>query len=319
MSLFLESAWLEVMQACGTVSGQEEVTLENGRVIHVGVARGYGQARWLLFGSWEEESGVDLEPLLRAARQRGAFQVESRFNMARWQEEQVSRYGVEQLEPFGTYQVDLTQNEETLWQRVHGKHRNGIRRARDLGVTIQWELDRERFLEVMEMTYQRGNRSNPFRRDYFQALFGKLAHRMLTVQALWNGAFQAGAVIPFDRRQGYYLHGATIDAPVTGAANLLQWEVMRELQRRGVTAYDLGGARLQTDDPRLQGIFRFKERFGGAFVPCCHWQKVVNWRRATLHSAAGRIDSWWKQHREKHRSESQSSLRSGGHFHPDHT
>jgi lipid II:glycine glycyltransferase (peptidoglycan interpeptide bridge formation enzyme) len=57
-----------------------------------------------------------------------------------------------------------------------------------------------------------------------------------------------------------------------GSSVLVHLAAIRALQSLGVAAYDLGGARRQTEDARLAGIFRFKERFGGVFEDCLRWR-----------------------------------------------
>ncbi|MBF0342061.1 MAG: GNAT family N-acetyltransferase [Magnetococcales bacterium] len=292
MSVFLKPEWLAVMRESGGVSDSVAVEVAD-RVVHVGVVRALGHSRWVLFGSWEHPSREQLRQLMQCARHAGAFAVESRFNMARWPEEVVIPLGAEVLEPFGTYRVDLTQSGEALWQGLHPKHRNAVRRAMSVGVEVRASLDRELFRESLQATYRRGGRDNPFRAGYFDALWQHMSASMLVMSVWHQGGFQAGALIPFDGSRGYYLHGATIDHPEPGAANLLHWEIMRALRERGVGAYDLGGARLQSADPRLQGIFRFKERFGGVFEPCCYWRGVVHARRAAWFRTLDRVRTWW--------------------------
>ncbi|NGZ07663.1 MAG: GNAT family N-acetyltransferase [Magnetococcales bacterium] len=285
---FLNKPWLEVMRATRSISAIEPVTI-GSQTLHVGVVRTKGQTRWDLFGSFADPDGSGLEELFQVARHRGAMAVACRFNMARWPEEVVTRLGCELLEPFGTYQVDLTQDENRLWHNLHPKHRNAIRRARELGVTVTTTLHFPTFCQAMQATYQRGDRDNPFSAAYFSALEQQMQGHMLGVTAHVAGAFQAGAIIPYGTVCGFFLHGATIDAPTPGAATLLHWEIMRLLKEREVASYDLGGARPNSDDPRLQGIFRFKERFGGPFEPCRHWQRVVHPGRHLWHRLLTRM------------------------------
>ena len=50
--------------------------------------------------------------------------------------------------------------------------------------------------------------------------------------------------------------------------HLLQWEAMRWAKAQGCTTYDWWGAPdvLEESDP-MWGVYRFKEGFGGEFVP----------------------------------------------------
>ncbi|MBF0428323.1 MAG: GNAT family N-acetyltransferase [Magnetococcales bacterium] len=284
MTVFLSEAWLQVMLESGAVSGI--VPLLEG--VHVGAIRSYGQTRWALFGSWEEKQAEGLQEIFQQARRAGVYAVGSHFNMARWPAEVVTPLGAEVIDPFGTYCVNLTQSEETLWRGLHAKHRNVIRRAQESGLEIR-SLDWEAFIPVMATTYRKGGRENPFGEKYLHALRRHMGETLFAVGVYAQGQLQAGAIIPFDRQRGYYLHGATIADPVLGAANLLHWEIMRMLRNQGVATYDLGGARRESDDVRLQGIFRFKERFGGIFEPCCHWQRVVSGGRYLLFKVVRKI------------------------------
>ncbi|MEO5345956.1 MAG: GNAT family N-acetyltransferase [Magnetococcus sp. YQC-9] len=286
MNPFLSEAWLRVMLESGSISAIEPVELGCG-TIHVGVVRAMRQSRWVIYGSWPEPDDLDLMKLFLQAQKRGAYAVESCFNMARWPEERMLSVGATILESFGTFRVDLTRDEKALWMGLEPTHRNKIRRARALGVEIVPTLHQDCFVAALNSAYERGGRDNPFHSDYFVTLERHMSNQMLRLSALVDGRFQAGALILFDPERGYYLHGAAIDHPVTGAANLLHWEAMRILKSRGVAGYDFGGARRQTEDLRLQGIFRFKAHFGGRFEPCCYWVKIVHPLRHRFYRVAG--------------------------------
>jgi lipid II:glycine glycyltransferase (peptidoglycan interpeptide bridge formation enzyme) len=53
-----------------------------------------------------------------------------------------------------------------------------------------------------------------------------------------------------------------------GHANrCLHWQGMKQLKAAGFHTYDWGGYALETDDPALQGINRFKKTFNGQLIP----------------------------------------------------
>ncbi|MEO5333725.1 MAG: peptidoglycan bridge formation glycyltransferase FemA/FemB family protein [Magnetococcus sp. YQC-5] len=282
MNLFLSEPWVRVMASSGTISRVVPVIL-HGDTVHVGEYQAFGLKKWCLFGAFDELPEQKLLELFVQARQQGIFKVESDFNMSRWQNRAFLAAQTTITRDFGTYLVDLTQPEEGLWEQMHPKHRNMTRRAIQDGVVVRWQLEMEEFLLLMKETYARGGREQGFSLGYLQALERILGPRLLVGVAMHGGTVQAALILPFDDQCGYYLHGASRTDGRPGASNLLHWEAMRVLKSERIKFYDLGGAMEETDDPRLAGIFRFKKRFGGVFLPCYHWEKILSTTRHWLH------------------------------------
>lgn len=217
-----------------------------------------------------------LKELITAGCQEKVAMINCQFNMARWQNIEMLQPHVQIIDHFGTYIIDLNQTEDTLWTAIHSKHRNVIRRAIRESVEVRFELDLEEFKALLDQTYARGQVHNRSSLRHLERITQNLGDNLLTAGAYYQGELQAGIMVPYDDRCGYYLHGATAQQNMLGSSNLLHWESIKALKAQGVQHYDMGGARETTDDPRLQGIFRFKKRFGGDFVPCYYWQKVLN-------------------------------------------
>lgn len=289
MNLFLSPSWLAAMAEQGAVSGYRVVDLA-GEPGAVGEVRMWGQRQWVLYGAPAPPWLDKLASLFQQARAAGVMSVGCGFNMSRWPAEVVIAAGAEVLEPFGTYMLDLTQPREALWGRVHATHRRWIRRAPREGVTVRWGWEDDAFLALATVTYARGGKVNPISRELLRSLRRHLGENLLLAGAYHEEQLVAAVIIPWDSGCGYYLHGASRggDGPV-GAAHLLHWEVAERLRELGVARYDLGGARRFTEDARLMGIFQFKERFGGAFVDCCYWRKVVSPVRFGLHQVCARL------------------------------
>lgn len=274
MNPFLSAAWLQVMQASGAVSGCVEIPCAEGSA-WVGEARMFGMRKWVLYGEFGQDARDLWQQLLQRAKAAPVFRVESTFNMSRWREDHFWPEGIRRLQSFGTYALDLTQSEADLWQGVHGKHRNMIRRAEREGVVVENRLDLTLFHDLLLQTYGRGGKTPGYSLAYLESLQRHLGENLVMAGAYKAGELMAGLLVPFGCQRGYYLHGATRPGGTPGASNLLHWQVMRQLRHKGVGVYDLGGARLQTDDPRLRGIFQFKQRFGGVYEPCIYWEKVI--------------------------------------------
>ena len=277
INLFLQEKWLDVLSARDHGSGKHRLNLKDGPIF-VGVNRAFGQTWWVLYGSFFENSETKLREIFRLAQEQNISRVVSDFNMSRWQDVKLIEKLGGTTRPFATYLLDLTASEETLWKGLHGKHRNMVRRAQREGLTVRQDLDLDVFQSLLNDTYSRGGASNRFSRDYLDQLVGHLGPALISIAAYHGKTLQAAALIPFDRQRGYYLHGAARvgKGSLPGAANLLHWEIIRNLRERNIAAYDLGGVRPETDDPRLKGIFQFKQRFGGTLETCCFWEKITS-------------------------------------------
>lgn len=268
MSLFLGPAWLGVMEAVGAVSGVRPLRLGE-ETIHIGEVRSYRQTKWVLYGECDQ-----LPQLLREAGRERVWLVESAFNMSRWTDRTLlERCGARLTRAFGTYRVDLGQDETRLLGNFHQNHRNMVRRAQREGVRVEFTLDLAAFHAQLDATYARGNREHRFTRRYLEALPVHFGAQLLLAGAYRGEVLEAAAIVPWDQQTGFFLHGASRDWSTPGAATLLQWAIMQRLRELGVGGYDLGGALESGDTPRLEGIYRFKRRFGGIFVPCWYWER----------------------------------------------
>jgi lipid II:glycine glycyltransferase (peptidoglycan interpeptide bridge formation enzyme) len=99
--------------------------------------------------------------------------------------------------------------------------------------------------------------------DFYAQLQPQLPEsERLHVAIAWvDGAPAAGVVASIHGDTAVYLLGASNEVGRgTNAAYLLQWKVMEAASERGCRWYDLGGI----DPVGNPGVFRFKERMGGA-------------------------------------------------------
>lgn len=283
MNYFLSEHWITLLARTGAIARPRQLHVA-GEKVWVGEYQNVHQKKWQLYGAWESGNSTWLQELFDQGKRAGVFQIECAFNMARWTDQDLlNTLGVTITEEFGTYEIDLEVPETTLWSGVHSSHRTKINRGKREGLEVRLAFDCDTFITLMEQTYARGGVHNPFSRVYLESLIALSGPDMMLVGIYSPRGLEAGSVIPIDSERGYFLHGATRHDPLPGASALLHWQTMLALKQRGVRCYDLGGARRETQDPRLQGIFRFKERFGGRFQPCWYWQKVIHPGRKWLH------------------------------------
>jgi hypothetical protein len=278
ISFFLQKEWLEIQLANKRISRIVPIDLGFAK-IYAGEIKNFKQKKWFLYGSLTPETlSVGLDKIFAQAKSEGVYQVESNFNLSRWRPEEVlleKKVGLTM--DFGTYVMDLQQSEETLLANMHSKHKKNIRIANTANLTVREGLLSEQVIDLLDQSYGReGGRDHGITQPYLDSISKYVGERLLMIGAWKEDELMGVLMAVYDQKRGYPLHAARSNQDKFGASHLLQWEMMRILKAKGVHEYDLGGARPQTDDPRLQGIFRFKSQFGGEFEPCFYWEKVVN-------------------------------------------
>lgn len=185
---------------------------------------------------------------------------------------------------FGSYVCSLHNTEDGLWKKVHSKHRNVIRKAKNNGVEIRFNhISIDEMYDIIKQTQERTG--NGFvAKAVFCSLVGSLKGNVDLVSAHYAGRLQGGAVLVHDNSRVYYLFGGSTAKPFSGALNLLHWEAMLYYKSLGIVEYDFVGARLSDRvDPKLQGIQRFKSRFGGELKKGFLWKLVFKKEKYLLY------------------------------------
>lgn len=200
---------------------------------------------------------------------------------------------------YGSHIIDLSQSETVLWNNLHTKHRNVIRNAAKKGVHIvkgpeyldtAFRLVRDAFIRSAKGAA--GKLRVGLRLDYegFKRQVHTFGENVVVLVAEHEGVAQGCAVIPFSKHSAYYMHGGSVPVPVTGAMNLLQWEAIRLFHQLGVSQYDFFGARIDPEKgSKVEGIKKFKERFGGQFMQGYMWKFPLRPLKYPLYSLAARV------------------------------
>lgn len=192
--------------------------------------------------------------------------------------------------PYGTYIIDLTQTEETLWNKVHSKHRNVIRNAVKKGVQLLSGLEYlDTAYKLVRDTFKRSKLSFMSHEEFKRMVVG-LGPNVKVFIADYQGASQGCAVIPFSNHCAYYVYGGTAAEPLTGATNFLQWEAIRFFQSRGVKRYDFCGVRINPEkDSKAAGLMMYKERFGPQLYQGYMWKYPLKPLQSAIYSLAVRL------------------------------
>lgn len=176
---------------------------------------------------------------------------------------------------FGSYICNMKNTEEQLWKNVHSKHRNVIRKAQNMGVEII--INKSDINEVYDIIADTQKRSgNGFiSKEDFLDLKKSMGNGLDIISACYDGKLQGCAVMAHDKKRAYYLYGGSCTKPSPGALNLMHWQAMLHYKKLGLLEYDFVGARLSENiSEKLQGIQRFKSRFGGELKQGFLWKYV---------------------------------------------
>jgi lipid II:glycine glycyltransferase (peptidoglycan interpeptide bridge formation enzyme) len=192
--------------------------------------------------------------------------------------------------PYGTYIIDLTQDEETLFNNFSSSHRRKVRLATKADVKIRSGVeDVEIAYTLVRDTFKRS--SIPFM-GYaaFKRIVDGLGEYVKILIAEHQSKVQGCVVIPFSEYSAYYVYGGSVPDPVTGAMNLIHWEAIRMFHHLGVKRYDFCGVRISPrKGSKQEGLKIFKERFGPRLVQGYMWKCPLKPLKSIVYSLAVRL------------------------------
>ena len=182
---------------------------------------------------------------------------------------------IEYLE-WGSYIVDLTKSEDVIFNTFDGKHKNVIRKAISSGVLVTTTQDSRLIYDSLKDTMSRQKLLFFPSEDYLNRLHRNLKDNITFYVATHESQLQGTAVVVHNDLGAYYYYGGSVVKPMTGSLNLMQYEIMKDLKRKGIPLYDLMGARLITgDDSKIEGIQRFKKRFASGMRQGYAFRRII--------------------------------------------
>lgn len=312
--LFHSRAWLDYLAASWGVTirrwsmfeGERHVGYFSGGVLRKGPFRILGSPLrgWgTNFMGPVVDEGIDqtslLEALDRLARDERLDMMELEHPMLRSEPLAAAGY---QAESGCTYLVPLTPADpELMFQRIHPKKRNQVRKAMRSGLTIEDTDDpavADQFYECfLELMRQKGL-VPPYTREYPHLLIRHLRKADLLFCLRVRdaaGRILATGLFPHDDRTVYFWGGASWhDGRDLNPNDYLQWSLMRLAAERGLQTYNMCGGG------------RFKRGFGGELLQIHRWHKCysrpVRWARrgyATYFQARLRLQARWTRPRSR--------------------
>ncbi len=187
------------------------------------------------------------------------------------------------VHPNVTWILDLEKNEEELLSGMRKTTRYMIKQGQKAGIQIIKTKDLQYLDAYNRLNLETVKRHNftPFSLEYLQKevkAFGS-DDQVLILLAQYQNEIIAGAIIVFWQGTAYYHHGASDNSkyPKIGAAYFLQWEIVKEAQKRGCKVYNFWGIEEDIKDKKdlndtdlkkhpWWGLSLFKMGFGGKVI-----------------------------------------------------
>jgi len=167
---------------------------------------------------------------------------------------------------FNVAYIPVSKSEEELFNDLHPKHRNVIRKAQKEGLRMVKENNFELFMQMLQTTYKDQPEMAP-NYSYVKHCYEKLLEQNIAqIYFTYLGDEPlSGALLFLLGDRAYYAYGGSSNNKM-GAGNLLHWEIMLELNKAGFTKYYLGQVAIEDshiDNVKFTGgISQFKRRFG---------------------------------------------------------
>ena len=171
----------------------------------------------------------------------------------------------ERLLNTATFVLDLKAPLETLLGNMTSDYRRKIRKAENRSVVVNAfrEPSGAMFLEFVDRlnALSREQNFSPIDPDVLLAMYAQKRAVMFVVEV--EGITLGYLHVYLAGTTGMFMYGVSLEKHNDGAGQFLHWQIMNWLKDNGYCWYDLGGVASQE---QLDGIYRFKAGFGGAFV-----------------------------------------------------
>lgn len=212
---------------------------------------------------------IRISPLLDDSASNKKFFTENGFRDA----------PVHMMHPEILWVLDLSKTEKVLLKEMRKNTRHAIKQATLGGLEIVSGNSPELLEEFYRLHSETARRQHfvPYPREYLNAqleTFGR-ADQLKVYLARHEGKYIAGAVIMFYGHEGVYHHGASLaEYAKIPASHLIQWEAIREAQRRGLAHYNFWGIVENAPRHPWAGLSFFKQGFGGQSRRLLHCQDL---------------------------------------------
>jgi hypothetical protein len=178
--------------------------------------------------------------------------------------------------PYGTYWIDLTLSEGSLWKNIDRVYRQNIKSATQSGVVIH---DGRRCLRegyaLIRRTFRRSRLPFMTLGDFERFVDGLGRHGVLSA-ASFQGTLQSFVVFGFSDFAAYAIYAGNADRQQKGSNKLLYWEAMRTFKTAGIGRFDFYGARINPEKgSKQEALASFKRHFGAELKVGYMWRYTL--------------------------------------------
>jgi Acetyltransferase (GNAT) domain len=187
---------------------------------------------------------------------------------------------------FGSYIIDLkNQTEEEILHRFKKNYVTEIRQTENRGATAKFGYNvLQDFYTCHQHTMQNAGKLTDSI-EYFEAMYKHLGEKNITTGVVYEDGNPIGSLFVIHTKYAaIYTHAGTMGkTKLSGRMKFLNWECIKRMKAIGVNKYDFTGVRLDNTDPVLEGIFTFKQGFGGDLKKGFLWKKDLEKVKTTAY------------------------------------
>ncbi|MDD3579944.1 MAG: peptidoglycan bridge formation glycyltransferase FemA/FemB family protein [Desulfobacca sp.] len=177
-------------------------------------------------------------------------------------------FGVNIQQWNNTVVIDLTANEDILWQAMTPTCRNKIRKARKHGINVALDTNCERLTEFYNLYTTTMDRVKAqsyyyFSKSWYSNIVKLLSGKLALFHAFQQAQILASGLFLFSNNYiHYFLSGSLYEMRYLAANNLLLYNVALWAKAKGLKYFYLGGGYQPNDS-----LFRFKNSFAPLIKP----------------------------------------------------
>jgi len=180
-----------------------------------------------------------------------------------------------------TSQLDITKSEEELLANMRKTTRYEIKKAISLGIKVTATDDPDAIKKFYDLEILTSKRQGfvPFSYKFLYEQFKVFCNpkKVLLYSAEFENKLLAQGFIIFYGQEAVYHYGASTDeGRKYPGSYLIQWEAIKEANRRGMKRYNLWGVSPEGQKShRFYGVSIFKRGFGGVDFEYLHAQDLI--------------------------------------------
>ena len=169
---------------------------------------------------------------------------------------------------WATFLIDLTKDKEELWSKVNKSARKLVRRTLENGVVVRQINDVEEFDNYQRLVNENRRRNKvkeyPYSRAWWDCLVSKGFGRVFIAEL--DGELLGGLSVSLYNKYvnewGAALSDKAREEKIY-ASDAIRWKVIEWAKANGARYYDLTGVNPSPKNAKEEGIYRFKEKWGG--------------------------------------------------------